>query len=263
MKIQYFKATWGMTEGATLRDKFRIIRDAGFDGVETHVYNDDPAEVRGLAEEFGLPLILQIFPLTVQEFRDAAERAVKAAPVKLNSHTGRDKFGPAEARTFWREIFAISRDLGVPVTHETHRHRMLYTPWHTSEHIHEFPELTLTLDLSHWCCVTESMLGDIPHLIDTAIGATRHLHLRVGHEEGPQVADPSAPEYKRHLDAHLAWWDKVKAAHEKRGETVMTVTPEFGPPNYMPTLPHTGVPVADLWKVNAWMRDHMKARWGK
>ena len=33
----------------------------------------------------------------------------------------------------------------------------------------------------------------------------------------------------------------------------MTFTPEFGPPGYMPTLPYTKQPVADLWELNAWM----------
>ena len=32
-----------------------------------------------------------------------------------------------------------------------------------------------------------------------------------------------------------------------------TMTPEFGPDGYLHTTPFTGVPVADLDQINAWM----------
>jgi hypothetical protein len=33
---------------------------------------------------------------------------------------------------------------------------------------------------------------------------------------------------------------------------VLTFTPEYGPPTYLHTLPHTQMPVADLWQVCLW-----------
>jgi hypothetical protein len=44
---------------------------------------------------------------------------------------------------------------------------------------------------------------------------------------------------------------------------VATVCPEFGPPPYLPTLPYSGKPVADLGEVCDWQRgrqaSHFKA----
>jgi hypothetical protein len=40
-----------------------------------------------------------------------------------------------------------------------------------------------------------------------------------------------------------------------------TFTAEFGPPGYMPTVPFTGKPVADLWEVNQWMTDYISAKY--
>jgi hypothetical protein len=31
-----------------------------------------------------------------------------------------------------------------------------------------------------------------------------------------------------------------------------TLTPEYGPPAYLHTLPHTAMPVADLWAICHW-----------
>ena len=35
----------------------------------------------------------------------------------------------------------------------------------------------------------------------------------------------------------------------------MTIEPEHGPAPYLHTLPHTNVPVADLWAVNDWIKN--------
>jgi sugar phosphate isomerase/epimerase len=262
MQIKFFKAFWGMTQGANLDERFLLSKQAGFHGVEHHVYNDDPAEVKDLVHKHGLDLICQIFPLTIEDFRAQAEKAVAAGAQSINSHTGRDKWSFDEGRKFFLDAIAIENDLGIPINHETHRHRMLFCPRDAVRYLEALPDLHLVLDLSHWVCVTESMLDDIPDWIALAIDRTRHVHARVGYPEGPQVPDPSAPEWRPQLQAHTAWWDAAKAAAENRGDDVMTVTPEFGPVPYMPTLPHTNQPVADLWTVNLWMRDHLKDHWG-
>ena len=88
---------------------------------------------------------------------------------------------------------------------------------------------------------------------------TQHLHARVGHAEGPQVNDPEAPEWKKALDRHLDIWEKIIREHWKTNKT-FTITTEFGPAGYMPTLPYTQVPVADQWKANLYMMATIKKR---
>ena len=39
------------------------------------------------------------------------------------------------------------------------------------------------------------------------------------------------------------------------GRETMTIEPEHGPAPYLHTLPHTNVPVADLWAVNDWIKN--------
>jgi hypothetical protein len=40
------------------------------------------------------------------------------------------------------------------------------------------------------------------------------------------------------------------APRRAEGREWFTLTPEFGPPEYMPCLPFTRQPVADAWEVN-------------
>ncbi|MCC6546295.1 TIM barrel protein [Candidatus Sumerlaeota bacterium] len=260
-RILFFKALWGMSEGATLRDKFHAAKEAGFDGIEAAIESWNPDEVKSLCAEFELKFISQIFPETPEAMEQGIRLSMKAGAGKIVSHTGRDKWSFERGCELFRTALELEQKHGVVIAHETHRRRMLYSPWSTARYLEEFPDLRLTLDLSHWCVVCESLLDDVPDLVDLAQHHAIHLHARVGYEEGPQVPDPSAPEYRRHLEAHERWWDALKSKRESDGTRELTITPEFGPPNYLHTLPHTNQPVADLWKVNLWMRDRLRDRW--
>lgn len=119
------------------------------------------------------------------------------------------------------------------------------------------------LDMSHWCNVCESLCEDQGETIASALPAVGHIHGRVGHAQGPQVPDPRAPEWQTALEVHLGWWKKIAAAKCAAGAAQLTITPEFGPPPYLPTLPWTQMPVAFQWDINVHMmnllREHLAA----
>ena len=71
-----------------------------------------------------------------------------------------------------------------------------------------------------------------------AIERADHIHARIGHPEGPQVNDPRAPEWEAAVKAHFGWWDKIVERKKKAGER-LTILTEFGPADYMPTMPYT------------------------
>jgi hypothetical protein len=41
----------------------------------------------------------------------------------------------------------------------------------------------------------------------------------------------------------------------------MTILTEFGPPDYMPTLPYTRQAVADQWDINVYMLQVLRKRY--
>jgi len=85
-----------------------------------------------------------------------------------------------------------------------------------------------------------------------------HIHARVGHAQGPSVAHPFAPEWAEALEAHRRCWGLFGLQRSAASCGPFTITPKFGPDGYLPTLPFTAQPVADLLEINgamaAWLR---------
>lgn len=191
---------------------------------------------------------------------DAAAYNKVQRPLYINCHSGRDHFNAEHNQLFIDHTLKLSKETGIRICHETHRGRMLYSAPISRTFLEKNPELKLTLDISHWCNVHESLLQDQPANVALALERTEHIHTRVGHAEGPQVSDPRAPEWQQALNAHLQWWDTVIARKKKVGE-IMTLLTEFGPADYMWTLPYTRQPLANQWEINVHMMHLLKSRW--
>jgi sugar phosphate isomerase/epimerase len=195
-----------------------------------------------------------------KEFQQAVTEAAKAKPVYINCHSGKDYFTVDQKEKLISHTLSVSAQSEVPIYHETHRGRALYSAPVTAELMKKIPNLKLTLDISHWCNVHESYLGDQEETVSLALERTDHIHARIGHPEGPQVSDPRAPEWKQAVETHLAWWDKVVEVKKKTGKQ-MTFLTEFGPPDYMPTLPYTRQAVANQWDINVHMMEILRKRY--
>jgi sugar phosphate isomerase/epimerase len=267
MNVLFFKSTWGMEE-PSLRERLQRIAGAGFDGVELGVPDSLPAcvDARAMLEDLGLAVIVQQWTrgLNAREhaesFAEQYQRAVRLKPLCINSHTARDWFTLEESLVVFDAATRLEREGGVPVVHETHRGRALFSTSATSALLSERPSLKLTADFSHWCCVHESLLEDQPEAVALGIQRAFHVHARVGHSQGPQVSDPRAGEWSAALKTHLGWWRRIVETRRAEDCQVLPICPEFGPPPYMPTYPGTNRPVADLWEVNCWMRDWLRGK---
>lgn len=192
---------------------------------------------------------------------DAFAKQTIQRPVYINLHSGKDYFNFDDNKKLVEFSIALSKETGIPIYHETHRGRMMFAAHVTHEFIKKYPALKLTLDISHWCNVHETLLHDQTAAVEAALQQTEHIHARVGYQEGPQVADPRAPEWKYAVDAHIAWWDKVVERKKKAGEPV-TILTEFGPPLYMQTLPYTLQPLSNQWEINVYMMQLLRKRYG-
>ena len=200
------------------------------------------------------------FEKHLDQFRSSLEAAAEQKPVYINCHSGRDHFSFNQNQRFIELTTTVSKSSGVPVYHETHRARILYAAPVSRQFIERLPDLRITLDVSHWCNVHESLLEDQKETLSKTLERVDHIHARIGHPEGPQVNDPRAPEWKDAVEAHFAWWDSV-VARKKREGGLMTFLTEFGPVDYMPALPYTRQPVADQWEINTHMLDTLRARY--
>lgn len=196
-----------------------------------------------------------------KQFEQMLQRGVSHKPLYVNCHTGKDFFSFEQNKALIDMAAQVQKTSGTKVLHETHRGKFSFAAHITKEFLEKIPDLRLTLDISHWCNVHESLLDDQPEAVNLALNRTEHIHARIGHQEGPQVNDPRAPEWESALNHHLTWWDKVIERKKKEGATVVTFTPEFGPPTYLPALPYTRQPVANQWEINVHMMELVRKRY--
>ena len=169
----------------------------------------------------------------------------------VTSHTGKDYFTEAEADEHFAFCVALERELGVDVNHETHRARILYSPWVVPRILAKHPELRLCADLSHFSNVAESgpHEPEINKVVALLASRVRHVHARVGFEEGPQILDPRLPQWAPYLEGYKIWWRSIFEHSKARGDAVFSTTPEFGPSTYAWT-DMKGETVCNVWSVN-------------
>ncbi len=261
MKLEIYKSLWGDAESAAGQADLKRIKSAGYDGIEWSVPAAEPAAWQDWCAGAGLKYVAMVFPPDAGDVAGELRKAAAYGPVQITMHSGRDKMSFEEGSRFIRTALEAEADLGVPVAHETHRHRLFYAPWSTARYLAEFPALKLCADFSHWCCVCESLLKDMEEWVSLACSRAIHIHGRVGWEEGPQVADPRAPEVRHYVERHEEWWDRIRAARRAAGAETLSFTPEYGPPGYMPALPYTGQPIANLRDICLWAAGRIRARW--
>lgn len=265
-QLLMFATNWGY--GGTWDEFCTKIKGHGYDGAEIWLPTDDNEQKKmiGAFKKHDLKIGLlfgsgeRSYESNLGQFKGMIWKAASFKPVYINCHSGRDHFSFEQNKAFIDFTTEMSKESGIPIYHETHRSRILFSAPAAKQFIEKLPDLRLTLDISHWTCVHESLLEDQPEAVALALSRTDHIHTRVGHQEGPQVNDPRAPEWKDALNAHIGWWDKVVERKKKEGK-LLTMLTEFGPVDYMPALPYTRQPVADQWDINVHMLKTLRARY--
>ena len=268
--LKILATSWGF-EG-TMDDFCAKVKKEGYDGVELWWPTDNKKaqdDIFAALKKYDLEIGFlcggsqsnpQEHLASYKKMIDAATRQNIQKPLYINNHSGRDHFSFEDNSKFIEHSQALSKETGILICHETHRGRMLFAAHITRKFIESFPELRLTLDISHWCNVHESLLADQKETVNMALSRTDHIHARIGHPEGPQVNDPRAPEWEPVVRQHFEWWDKIVERKKKNGE-IVTILTEFGPPDYMPTLPYTKQPLGDQWAINVHMMHLLRKRY--
>jgi sugar phosphate isomerase/epimerase len=267
--LKVLGTNWGFQ--GSLDEFCAKVKKEGYDGIEMWW----PGEKKGQDELFaalkkhGLEIGFLVggHQSNFQEHLDTFKKSIDGAatnkvqqPLYINCHSGRDWFSFDQNKAFIDYTSQVSKQTGVLICHETHRARILYSAAVARPFFEKLPDLRITFDVSHWCNVHESLLEDQQETVNMALERVGHIHARIGHPEGPQVNDPRAPEWERVVAAHFAWWDKV-AERKKKNNERLTILTEFGPPDYMPTLPYTRQALADQWAINVHMMHLLRKRY--
>lgn len=271
MKVKFFCPHWG-SASLSYPMFFKKVKDAGYDGVEMSLpFNKaEKSDILSLLRELNLELVAQHWetsdpdPLIHKKvYKEHLLNLAEVKPVFINSQTGKDYFSFEDNSELIEISFLVEKETGIPVIHETHRGKFSFAAHVTRQYLERIQALQLGLDLSHWCNVAESLLHDQPDSLNLALLHTRHIHARVGYAEGPQITDPRLPEWEETMNFHLSCWDRVFENFLLLKRDYLTITPEFGPFPYMFHLPFTGMPVANQWEINVYMKDLLKDRYSR
>lgn len=270
---------------------FTRIKDEGFGAVEAVPPAFRGGALKKCLDKHGLVLIAQIHTTGswvdengynyctsnklkdhMESFETLAREAKDEGAVLINSHSGHDSWALDDAITYFTAAIALERELDIPIAHETHRQRQLFSPYQAKAILShpQMYDLKITADLSHWCCVCEHVFDPSdkrddwwPEVLKLVADHTILVHARVGYDEGPQVSDPSAPEFRKEVSSHMTWWKAIWAAQRARGMDTCFVEPEFGPTPYQQTLPHTKQPTTDLWAINLYVAGLVQSEFAK
>lgn len=269
MNIHFFCPRWGQ-EHTPWPMFLERVKDAGYNGVEASLpieAKEKESILNELAKQ-GLQFIGQHwetgnadFDQHYSEFEQRLLSLAAARPLFINSQTGKDYYSLSQNEKLIALADSIAAQANVPIIHETHRGKFSFAAHITQTYLDRLPNLRLTLDISHWFNTAESFLHDQPEAVALAIARTDHIHCRVGYTQGPQIADPRAPEWQDVVYHHLAIWDQVVALHRQNDRSGCTFTPEFGAPPYMFLQPYTRQAVVDQWEVNAYMMAFLRHRY--
>lgn len=275
MEIKFYAPRWG-SEHLSWKDFVNQLVKDDYQGLEVFPLQTLPEKAALLhaVEDNGLDMVLLQAELTAgRDFKAYTEALTRnlytlaefqtshLKPKFINSQTGREYYTEDQMAECFAICDRISQETGIKIIHETHRNKWSYAAHVVYRYLQRFPNLRLTLDISHWICVSESYLEDQPEAVDAAISHTDHLHARVGNTTGPQVTDPRAPENSAALQHHLRFWDQwIKHQYENNAKTC-SITTEFGPHPYMSYKCFSNEPVADQWEINVYMKNLLKNRY--
>lgn len=272
--MKFLCPRWGF-EAISWPVFLKQVKEAGYSGIEWFPFGEscDYHEVLDLLAEYQLDFAIVMAVLepytTFDSYLEKLEtdlhqlmevRNSVKSPLFFSAQIGREFFNEQQIDLCLALCDRVEAKFQTPIYQETHRNKWSYAAHVVAPFLEKYPRLKLTLDVSHWFCVSESYLSDQHLVVNGAIAHARHIHARVGSTQSSQVWDPAIAENEEALAAHLQIWDKW-IARMKQDNLPITVTPEFGPPPYLVTGNRTLSLTDEQWRINLWMKDFLKNRY--
>ncbi|SHG35262.1 sugar phosphate isomerase/epimerase family protein [Flagellimonas flava] len=268
MEIKWIYPRWGSAhlEWEVFLSK---VKEHGYHGVEIDLpFGPDKKEIATMLTDFELDFVGQHWQTQevdhekhMEEYKRHLYNLAEEKPLLINSHTGRDFFSFEQNLELIKLAQQVEVETGVPIAHETHRSRFPFAAHVCKQYLHEITSLKLTSDLSHWCCVAETLLENQQEAVDLAIQHTYHIHARVGSTQSPQVMDPRVDTYQEELAQFKKWWKAMLENAESGGRPYITIAPEYGPLPYALQHPQTGELLGDQWEINQFIRKEIEDLW--
>ena len=266
-KIRNIKTLWGVNLDfenlSNLRNQMATIKKS-FDGVEiaTGFFDEKyKKDFMKILLELDLSVVTQIhtngYPIKskdlkvhLDDLKAKLEHSITWNPVLINSHSGTDYWPLEKNIEFFLEANNISEQFldksKIELFHETHRQRVLFSPFRSFEIMQKVANIKLTLDLSHWIISSERLLCEESDyywkdLETYLIKNTGLIHARISTTNNIQVVDPEF--YKEYEVYFYYFWKKII---ENSSRDIIYVDYEYGPDPYLFINPKDNKPIKDI-----------------
>ena len=158
MNITLVRHLWGVDLTHGLAQYAPHWREVGYEAVEVSLRHvPDRTQFLRFLKEASFRWVPQVFSHDFQpggsvrehldSLREQMEECLAHEPMFFNAHSGADTWSAAEAEDFYAQAIELEKEIGVPVSHETHRQRYFATPWQTRHILQQFPDLRITMRL--------------------------------------------------------------------------------------------------------------------
>jgi len=245
-ELEVFKTLWGVTE--PLGELLPRLRSEGYAGVEVCLIyaTESDKDILLAASQQGLTKLVVMLQTSGKSVADHVlsldaqlSDAVQYRPVKINIHGGEDCWSFEQSCEYFTAFEALQHKYKdqlahCPLLHETHRGRILYSPWASLPLLRAFPSLLLTADLSHWVVVGERHLHGFAEVMQIVAERTRHIHARPSSTQHIQLSghELRSPAHAEDVAAFCGYWSSIFVAQASRGKEALgevSVDPELGP----------------------------------
>lgn len=270
--MDFFYPRWGAehVDWVTFLD---MVKENGFSGIEWFPFGDldtvDYESVFKLLKDRGLKYSIVMTVLGESSAFDDYIRALQdqlyrlcnlgsLKPLFISAQIGREYYNIDQICRCLEVCQLVEKDTGVSIYQETHRNKWSYGIHRIPSILDIFPDLRFTLDISHWYCVSESFLEDQQNLLDRILSHTFHIHSRVGHTQGSQIHDVTAPSSLSIVQIHLDVWNRYIAYKKEKGFSNLTFTTEFGPPPYLISSGDKDRDYKEQWRQNLWIKKFLE-----
>lgn len=187
MKLVIGKTLWGVDADADKWDAvFARVKAEGFTAIEcvpAFSYQSNPVLFKELLDKHDMQLVVQVHTnggyfkdgayvyclncdveQHLESFRSQVREALGMGAMMINTHSGHDSWDVDTAVNYFRTTLDIEEEFmrdpqyrHVTIVHETHRQRLMFSPFQTRDILKhpQLKQLKINADLSHWVCVCE------------------------------------------------------------------------------------------------------------
>lgn len=270
-KLEVFQSLWAMERRhpqkpeRSAEENFRLVAEAGYDGMCIDPAADEIAEFRKLLplyEKYNLKCMVNAFPHGVDDLAPILQMAKDFDACLVNVISGVMPIKPEDAVPVVRRWMKEADRAGLPLLFETHRDGLLNDLFYTLQVIDFVPELRLCADLSHFV-VDREFRVPIPArdeaYIQRVLERSDCFQGRIASREQIQV-QIDFPQHQPWVAIFKRWWEDGMRQWRQRNDDDATLVflCELGPPPYAITDGRQEE-LSDRWEealvIRGWAKD--------